>query len=84
MVHEKKNFVDVTYGLTFESPTPEPVEIPNEEIEDLKERLRTLKAIFLPFLEELSKNPDKPIINWPNRKPILDQQIKQLKELTKV
>ena len=49
-----------------------------EEVNDLKKRLAALNKIFMPLLENLSKDPDKPMIKWPNRKDIL------LKTLTKV
>jgi hypothetical protein len=55
-----------------------------EEIEDLKSRLKSLNAIFLPLLENLAKDPDKPMIKWPNRKDIIEKQITKLKTLTKV
>ena len=55
-----------------------------EEIEDLRNRLTALGKIFLPLLENLSKDPDKPMIRWPNRKEVLDKQIKKLKALTNV
>lgn len=55
-----------------------------EEVNDLKQRLIELKKIFLPLLENLSKDPDKPMIKWPNRKEIIDKQIQKLKSLTNV
>ncbi len=56
----------------------------SEEVEDLKQRLRALNKIFLPLLENLAKDPDKPMIKWPNRKDIIDKQIKKLKSITDV
>lgn len=55
-----------------------------EEIKDLKNRLHDLNKIFKPLLENLAKNPDKPMIKWPNRKEIIDKQLKRLEALTKV
>lgn len=55
-----------------------------EEIADLKSRLQDLNKIFKPLLENLAKNPDKPMIKWPNRKEIIDKQLKKLEALTKV
>jgi hypothetical protein len=54
------------------------------EVDDLKKRLTALNKIFLPLLENLAKDPDKPMIKWPNRKEIIDKQIQKLKTLTKV
>jgi hypothetical protein len=55
-----------------------------EQVDDLKQRLSALNKIFMPLLENLSKDPDKPMIKWPNRKDQIDKQIKKLKTLTKV
>lgn len=55
-----------------------------EEVDDLKNRLVAIQKIFSPLLENLAKDPDKPMIKWPNRKDIIDKQIKKLNVLTKV
>ena len=55
-----------------------------EEVDDLKQRLQALNKIFLPLLENLAKDSDKPMIKWPNRKDTIDKQIKKLKQLTNV
>jgi hypothetical protein len=55
-----------------------------EELDDLKQRLQALQKIFLPLLENLAKDSDKPMIKWPNRKETIDKQIKKLKQLTNV
>lgn len=55
-----------------------------EQVDDLKQRLVAINKIFMPLLENLSKDPDKPMIKWPNRKEQIDKQIKKLKTLTNV
>ena len=55
-----------------------------EELDDLKKRLVAIHKIFSPLLENLAKDPDKPMIKWPNRKDIIEKQIKKLNTLTKV
>lgn len=55
-----------------------------EEVDDLKKRMIAIHKIFLPLLENLAKDPDKPMIKWPNRKDVLEKQIKKLNALTKV
>lgn len=55
-----------------------------DTILDLKKRLNSVGKIILPLLEQLSKEPDKPMIKWENRKPILDKHIKQIKSLVEV
>lgn len=55
-----------------------------EQVDDLKNRLEAVHKMFMPLLENLAKDPDKPMIKWPNRKEIIDKQIKKLITLTKV
>jgi hypothetical protein len=55
-----------------------------DEVEVLKTKLRTIRKTYLPLLQHLAKDPDKPMIKWPNRKDILDQQIKKMIELTDI
>ena len=55
-----------------------------EQVDDLKQRLQALNKIFMPLLENLAKDPDKPMIKWPNRKEVIDKQIARLKLITKV
>jgi hypothetical protein len=56
----------------------------NEQVDDLKQRLQALQKIFMPLLENLAKDPDKPMIKWPNRKEIIEKQMKKLKQITTV
>ena len=56
----------------------------NEQVEDYRKRLHAVCSIFLPLLENLNKDTNKPMIKWPDRKEVLDKQIKKLKELTNV
>jgi hypothetical protein len=56
----------------------------SEEVSDLKLRLQAIQKIYLPLLENLNKENDKPMIKWPGRGPILDKQIKKLIHLTSV
>ena len=85
-LHNKYLDLDESYdcGFTFDNGKQEELLSKNDEVNDLKDRLKALEKIFLPFLENLSKDPDKENIKWPNRKPILDKQIKKLKQLTKI
>lgn len=56
----------------------------SEQVEDLKMRLQAVNKIFMPLLLNLSKDPEKPMIKWPNRKEIIDKQIKKLNQLTNI
>jgi hypothetical protein len=54
-----------------------------EEIDNLKNRLNSVRKMFEPLLLNLMKNPDKEMIKWPNRKEILEKQLEKLREITK-
>jgi hypothetical protein len=76
---------DFGFSFTNEDEITQPIySSKDEEIDDLKDRLHALQKIFLPFLENLGKDSDKPMIKWPNRKEILDKQIKKLMNITNV
>lgn len=53
-----------------------------DEVADLKKRLEAVRKIYLPLLQNLSKNSDQPIIKWPDRGPMLKKQIDKLIMLT--
>jgi hypothetical protein len=83
---EKNKYLDLDsgddFGFTFDDET-DIAPIANE-VDDLKQRLQAIRAIYLPLLENLAKNEDQPIIKWPNRGPVLKKQIAKLKSLTEV
>jgi hypothetical protein len=83
MSKDKITNIDDTndFGFTFVSED----EVSNlNEVDDLKKRITQLKKMFMPLLINLSKSPDKDMIKWPNRKELLDKQIKLLEELTNI
>ena len=55
----------------------------DETVENYKHRLAEVEKIIMPFLTNLLKTADKPYINWPNRKPILEAQIQKVLVLTR-
>ena len=69
--------------MLFRSSNPVHASL-NEEVEDLKNRLHALEKIFMPLLENSAKDPDKPMIKWPNRKEVLEKQMRKLKQLTNI
>ena len=52
-------------------------------VEDYKKRLADVEKIILPFLNKLLKTADQPVIKWPNRAPIIEDQIKKILKLTR-
>lgn len=54
-----------------------------ETVEEYKERLKQVEKIIMPFLTNLLKTADQPIIKWPNRKEVLEKQIQKILALTR-
>jgi hypothetical protein len=46
-------------------------------------RLKELEKIIIPFLTKLHSSGDKEYIYWPNRKPVIEQQIERILKLTR-
>lgn len=89
----KNNYLDLDdnddFGFTFAHEediieTNKEFSSLQEQVDDLKQRLAAVHKIFMPLLENLAKDADKPMIKWPNRKEVIDKQIKKLNTLTKV
>jgi hypothetical protein len=55
----------------------------NETVEEYKERLRQVEKIIMPFLTNLYKTKDQELIRWPNRGPVLEDQMKKILKLTR-
>lgn len=80
---------DNDFGFTLAEETEIVVETVQysslkEEVEDLRMRIAALNKMFLPFLENLSKDPSKTMIKWPNRAEVVNKQIVKLKQLTNI
>ena len=48
-----------------------------------KQKLAAVEAIVVPFLQNLMKDPEKVMIRWPNRKSIVEAQLKKILSITK-
>lgn len=55
----------------------------DDTVEEYKVRLQQVEKIIMPFLTNLLKTADQPVIKWPNRKPILEAQIQKILNLTR-
>jgi uncharacterized protein involved in type VI secretion and phage assembly len=55
----------------------------DETVEEYKSRLAQVEKIILPFLTNLYKTREQPYIHWPNRGPILEQQMQRILKLTR-
>ena len=55
-----------------------------EELEKKrKDDLLKLEKIIMPLLRNLQKNPDDVYIKWPNRKEVIEKQIKKIVAITR-
>jgi hypothetical protein len=54
-----------------------------ETVEDYQKKLKELEKIIIPFLNKLHSTGDKEYIFWPNRKPVIEEQIKKILQLTR-
>lgn len=89
----KNNYIDTddSYDFGFTFANEDEIVTTNQEfssladqVQDLKMRLQAVNKIFMPLLNNLAKDPDKPMIKWPNRKEMIEKQIKKLNQLTNV
>ena len=48
-----------------------------------KAKLKEVEGLILPLLHNLKKNPEKPIINWPNRETVINKQIEKITNVTR-
>jgi hypothetical protein len=48
-----------------------------------KAKLKEVEGLILPLLYNLMKNPEKPIINWPNREAVIKKQIDKITAITR-
>jgi len=51
--------------------------------EQYKDRLMKLEKIIIPFLQKLHSTSDQEYIYWPNRKDVLETEMKRILELTR-
>jgi len=55
----------------------------DETVEEYKQRLAQVEKIVMPFLTNLYKTASQPYIHWPNRGPVLEQQMQKILKLTR-
>ena len=71
--------LDTVLALLEASPTAI-----NPDLEaKLRADIHTLESINIPLLNNLLKTAEKEYIYWPNRKPIIEQQIQRVLEITR-
>lgn len=55
----------------------------DETVEEYKARLAQVEKIIMPFLTNLYKSKSQPYIHWPNRGPVLEEQMQRILTLTR-
>lgn len=55
----------------------------DETVEEYKTRLAQVEKIIMPFLTNLYKTSSQPYIHWPNRGPVLEEQMQRILKLTR-
>lgn len=77
--------VDDTFDFGFSFADEAEVSAPQTESieEQYKAKLLAVEKLILPLLHNLMKNPEKPIIKWENRVPVIEEQIKKIKAITR-
>ena len=55
----------------------------DETVEEYKQRLQQVEKIIMPFLTNLYKSRSQAYIHWPNRGPILEEQMQKILTLTR-
>lgn len=53
----------------------------SQEVESANERLKKMYDMIVPLLNNLSQNPEKAYIHWPDRTKKIEQFKKRLKDL---
>jgi len=48
-----------------------------------KAKLKEIEGLILPLLYNLMKNPEKPMIKWENREPVIKKQIEKILAVTR-
>lgn len=48
-----------------------------------KAKMKELEGLILPLLYNLMKNPEKPMIKWENREPVIKKQIEKILAVTR-
>jgi len=84
-----KEYLDLSNDFGFTTATEEEVTEPivtdvrAATVEELKKKLLEVEKMVMPLLVNLMKNPEKEYIKWPNRVPVIEQQIQKILAITR-
>jgi hypothetical protein len=74
---------DFGFSAVDESEYESVIAEKDETVEEYKARLEQLEKIIIPFLSNLYKTKDQAYIHWPNRGPVIEQQMQKVLKLTR-
>lgn len=84
-----KEYLDLSNDFGFTAATEEELTEPivsdvrAATVEELKAKLLEVEKLVMPLLVNLMKNPEKEYIRWPNRVPVIEQQIQKILAVTR-
>jgi hypothetical protein len=80
-----EEYGDEDFGFTTvdESEYEAVIAEKDETVSEYKSRLNEVEKIIIPFLTNLLKTADQPVIKWPNRGPVIEKQIQKILKLTR-
>jgi len=85
-----KEYLDLSNDFGFTTATEEELTEPivtdvrAATVEELKAKLLEVEKMVMPLLVNLMKDADtKEYIRWPNRKPVIEQQIQKILSVTR-
>jgi hypothetical protein len=84
-----KEYLDLSNDFGFTAATEEELAEPlvsdvrAATVEELKSKLLEVEKMIMPLLVNLMKNPEKEYIKWPNRVPVIEQQIQKILAITR-
>lgn len=84
-----KEYLDLSNDFGFTTATEEEVSEPivtdvrAATVDELKKKLLEVEKMVMPLLVNLMKNPEKEYIKWPNRVPVIEQQIQKILSITR-
>jgi hypothetical protein len=74
---------DFGFSAVSEDEYNEVINKTAQTADDYKDRLEEVEKLIIPFLQKLYATADKEYIYWPNRKPVIENQINKILKLTR-
>ena len=84
-----KEYIDNSWDFGFTAvdeetvASPMVVDVKSTVDEETRLTLLKLEQLIMPLLVNLMKNPDKDYIHWPNRTPMIENQIDKILAITR-